>query len=411
MKSCKALLAKSQANPDMKNWFIKLLFCAVGAVAFSAHGLTIIPTFDSSITGDANVVAMTNAITAGIRVLQSNLLDNVTVKITFVADEGIGLGQSSTFGSEYSYADFLAALKSHAASANDTNALSRLPNSSTDPVVGGTNIHLTTAQARLLGLDTYNDTDSTISFKMSLMNFTRPPADVDKYDLAQVAEHEMDEVLGISSGLPITSVVWPVDLFRYTSNHVRTFTTGGPDNAYFSLNGTNLIARYNMSPEGDYGDWWSFYFPTNWSPVTGDTLNFGQVQDAFSGSGVAIDLGTAELTALDVVGWTVAAAATPSAPPQLNIVRSGVNQYTLSWSNSFSGFVLQERTNLNSGSWVSSTSGSTNPAVVISPDSKKFYRLFKSGGASLVAAPSVAPAAQRKVPLYQVTRVYRPQGR
>ena len=122
----------------MKSPLTRLL-AAVAAfcLATSAYGLTIIPTFDISITTNVNVVAITNAISAAIRVMQSNVVDNVTVNITFVSDENVGLGQSLTFGEDVAYSDFLTALKSHATSSRDNVAYGRLPNSLTDPVVGG----------------------------------------------------------------------------------------------------------------------------------------------------------------------------------------------------------------------------------------------------------------------------------
>jgi hypothetical protein len=384
----------------LKKTFLKFLsgiaVCSLGA---SAYGLTIIPTFDSSITSDPKSAAMQAAINAAIQVLQSNLVDNVTVNITFKSDESVGLGESSTFGGDYSYASFLAALQSHAASATDTNALSTLPNNATDPVIGGTQIHLTTAQARVLGLGSSTGTDSTIKLKMSLMNFTRPPADSSKYDLQQVTEHEVDEVLGISSGLPDTSEVWPVDLFRYTTNLARTFTTDG-DNAYFSPDGINLLARYNMDPGGDYGDFWSVNYPENWSPTTGVTLYYPQVQDAFSGPNVAIDIGVAELTTLDVVGWTLATT-TSTTPPNLQITRTGANQFTLSWTNTASGYTLQERNDLITGAWAASATGITNPAVLVSTGTQKFYRLFKAVTPAVVV--SQAAVSHQATPPLQLT--------
>ena len=378
---------------------------AAGSLALSAYGLIIIPTFDSSITSDPSAAAIEAAINGAIHVLQSNLVDNVTVNVTFVSDETVGLGQSSTFGNDVAYSAFLTALKSHAASARDTTALSKLPNSSTDPVIGGTQIHVTTAQARVLGLNTsYTGPDSTVSCKMSLMNFTRPPGDPNKYDLQQVLEHELDEVLGISSALPDTSEIWPVDLFRYTTNLVRTFTTSG-DDAYFSTDGANLIARYNMNSGGDYADWWSY--SSNWSPATGISLAYPQVQDAFSGPGNALDLGAAELAALDVVGWTLATAS--ATPPALMIVRSGANQFTLSWPNTASGYVLQERTDLNSGAWAFSTSGSANPAVLVSATSQKFYRLYKPAAVGKSPAQNGAVVSSPHGPLTITTRSLQPR--
>jgi len=314
----------------------------------------------------------------------------------------VGLGESSTYGFNVAYSDYVAALISHASSANDIIALGKLPAGPNDPVISGTQIHLTTAQARLLGLTSYSDIDSTISLKMSLMNFTRPPSDPNKYDLQQVAEHEMDEVLGISSHLPDTSYISPVDLFRYTTNLVRTFTTTG-DDAYFSIDGTNLLARYNMNSGGDYGDWWSYFYPTNWSPTTGNTLNSPQVQDAYSGPNVAIDIGKAELTALDVVGWTLA-----TVQPSLYIVRNNANQFTVSWTNTASGYVLQQRTNLLSGAWTFSATGSTNPAVLATATSQTFYRLYKPGSGSTQPAYNQVVTSAPPGPMTITTRRLQP---
>jgi hypothetical protein len=82
----------------------------------------------------------------------------------------------------------------------------------------------------------------------------------------------------------------PEDLFRFDSSGHRSFTAGG-DDAYFSIDGgATLLARFNQTSGGDYGDWWS----------TGshDT----EVQDAFATPGATPDPDI-ELTALDVIGY------------------------------------------------------------------------------------------------------------
>lgn len=370
---------------------LKLLsVIAACGLAMSACGLTIIPTFDASITNDVNGPAMVAAINAAIQIEQSNLLDSVTVKIHFTNDVSVSLGQSSSWGNDYDYLTFLTGLKASATSRNDTIGYGKLPNTSTDPLVGNNIIWLNKAPARLLGLTaTYGSDgfDSTISLNMSMMNFTRPPGDPNKYDLTQVTEHELNEVLGISSDLPDLSEISPIDLFRYTTNLDRTYTTNG-DDAYFSVDGTNLLARYNMNPGGDYADWWSYDY--NW--LAGQIGNFPQVQDAFGNPGDAFDNGSNELAALDVVGWTLASSVAPNVVPSLKIVRSGVNQYTLSWTNTATGYILQENTNLlTPATWIASATGATNPAVITSTSIQKFYRLYKP------ATP--APALARIAPL------------
>jgi hypothetical protein len=112
-----------------------------------------------------------------------------------------------------------------------------------------------------------------------------------KYNLMAVVSHEINEVLGLGSALPNppSGTIFPEDLFRYNSNGVRTFTTNG-ENAYFSIDGTNDLARFNQNSGGDYGDWWS----------TGALTP--QVQDAFGTSGAQPNLGV-EATGLDVIGY------------------------------------------------------------------------------------------------------------
>jgi hypothetical protein len=380
----------------MKKSLLKLLSgIAMLGVAVPAYSLTIVPTFDSSITNSPAAAAIEAAINAAALAFQTNYTDNLTVLINFVSDPTVDLGESTTWGTTFPYQQYIAALRSRATSHNDTNAISHLPNSSTDPVIGGNQINLNLTLARLTGLFTGygpDGFDSTISLNMTLMNLTRPPTNSNNYDLVSVVEHEVDEVLGTSSSLsggqPIPTTINPADLFRYTTNLVRTFTTNGPDNAYFSVDGTNLWARYNTEPDGDYGDWWSandiFWAPPGITP-------YPQVQDAFGDSGTVQDMGTNEMTLLDVVGYTPVLA-TPQTAPTLSIVRGGTGKVTLSWSTNASGFSLQERTNLLSGSWVASATGSTNPANITISPGQKFYRLFSS--AKPAAVPDTAALVQ-----------------
>jgi hypothetical protein len=371
-----------------KNLTKVLCAFAICAVATSAHCLTIVPTFDSSITNDPNGPAMEAAINAAITVFQTNYVDNLTVNIKFVSDPTVDLGQNQTWGNEYPYTGFLAALQATATTVNDANALSKLTNSTVDPILGGSSIYLTLAQARMLGLDTQtgpDGLDSTVSLNMTIVNLTRSFLVETNYDLQEVAEHEIDEVLGTASSLPDSTNITCMDLFRYDTNLNRSFTTNG-DNAYFSVDGTNLWARYNMDPDGDYGDWWSdnlvYWAPPGLTPHP-------QVQDAFAYPGVFHDLGTNELTALDVVGYTLAAAG--STAPTLSIVSRGAGQITVSWPNSRVIYSLEETTDLNSGVWVLSASGTANPATIQVTAAQKFYRLAQLGGVVAAARPADVP--------------------
>jgi hypothetical protein len=93
----------------------------------------------------------------------------------------------------------------------------------------------------------------------------------------------------------------------------------------------------------------------------------------------------------------------------LKIVNSGATKVTLSWSNNVSGFVLQERTNLTTGLWSNSTSGSTNPVVVTAAGTRKFYRLYKAATPSVAMVETAAVQPKRTNPLRLVTRVSLPQ--
>jgi len=141
--------------------------------------------------------------------------------------------------------------------------------------------------------------DGIIGLHTSEMNLSRNSIDPGKYDLLSVTEHEIDEVLGLSSALDLNSNdPLPEDFFRYTSSGSRTYTFNG-DNAYFSIDGTNLLARFSQDSAGDYGDWWT---AGSHAP---------QVQDAFLTAG-AIPQPKMELIALDVIGYNLTAAPQPT---------------------------------------------------------------------------------------------------
>src|SRR5258707_4069557 len=146
---------------------------------------------------------MMAAINAAIHVFHTNISDNFTVYVKYVSNPS-GLATSQTSRDTYSYSTYLAALKRRATSLNDTNAIRQLPNSATNPVTGGTQIWLTSALARLLGLNTNlgdNGFDSLITLNMKLMNFPLPPTFSTNYDLQAPVGHGNNEVLGTSSGL------------------------------------------------------------------------------------------------------------------------------------------------------------------------------------------------------------------
>ena len=129
------------------------------------------------------------------------------------------------------------------------------------------------------------------------MNLSRSgPQNPGKYDLLGVVMHEINEVLGTISGLP-GSQPFAMDLFRYDGSGNRSFTSSSAASAYFSINGTTLLAQYNQSGSGDFGDF-----------ISGGPLH---VQNAFATPGAQPNLDV-ELRMLDVVGFNFAETPEPT---------------------------------------------------------------------------------------------------
>ena len=276
--------------------------CAVSSLAAESRAnLSITPVFDSTINNDPNAASIKAAINQAINFYQSNITTPISVQITYAEMNG-GLGQSSTFVNSTSYTSYRAALASRATTSNDFSALASLPVQTNNPVNGTANITASLPAFRALGFNFSAGagvSDSTISINTSITNNTRTSIDPSKYDLIAVVEHEMDEVLGFGSQLDQGSTatsgdVGPEDLFRYSGNGVRSFTTSTSATAYLSVDGgkTSVVGLNQVGPVGgsDYGDW-----------ITSSTH---RVQDAFGTPGVISDFGPAEQTALDVIGYT-----------------------------------------------------------------------------------------------------------
>jgi hypothetical protein len=81
-----------------------------------------------------------------------------------------------------------------------------------------------------------------------------------------------------------------LDLFRYSGVGVRSFNTTLNNGAFLSIDGgTTSLTQFNTDGSGDYQDF----------------QGGNQVQNAFATAGTQPNLGTAELTGLDVIGYTV----------------------------------------------------------------------------------------------------------
>jgi hypothetical protein len=274
-----------------------LLTVAVPARA----NLVIQPTFGSSITSDPNAAAIEATINQAIAVYQNAFSDPITVTIMF-NEMSTGLGQSNTTLYKIAYQTFINALIADGKSASDAVALGLLPSSANNPVTGSTNINIKTADIRALGIagsfPPIGGFDGVIGLNTHITD-VGSPGTTGQYSLLATVEHEIDEVLGLGSDLGQAPGFFndPAveDLFRYNSTGGRSYTTNPSALAYFSIDGTTLLAQFdNQNDGGDWGDWQS-------NP-RGPGVP-AQVQDAFATAGAHPVLGAAELTALDVIGY------------------------------------------------------------------------------------------------------------
>jgi hypothetical protein len=282
------------------------------AFATSVRALVIIPVWDSTITSDPNAATIESTINMAIQFYEARFADPITVSIQF-EEMSDGLGESQYVYYNISYSDFLTNLQNDATTTNDAYALSFLPTGVNNPVTGDANINVHTANLKALGFSGFDSEypggiEGYVLLNTSIMNLSRTSIDPTKYDLLSVAEHEMDEVLALASDLPNTDDPFPQDLFRYTSAGARTFTTSG-DDAYFSLDGKNLLVQFNQQAGADYGDWWSHGAHTP------------RVQDAFATPAVTPNPNV-ELIALDVIGYDLIP---PPQPGIINMTLSGTN--------------------------------------------------------------------------------------
>ncbi len=286
----------------------------VGAIQPAYATLMIDPTFDSSITGLPGAAGIEGAIDAAIGTVEADISSphNITVSIDF-QNMNSGLGESTTGIYLPSYYQYYNAFKAVATQPDQLTALASLgaaPTGSTSPspVDGIDTVAITSAEGRNLGFDTPAAVEVDGSFFDSQIglntSITFPPNadDGSTYGLEAVANHEIDEALGIGgtgSFIGYSGVVGDLDLYRYSAPGARSFSTTdtGSPYAYFSIDGGNTVLSYfNETAGADYGDWYSNPIPMGFGP---------QVQDAFGYPGTNPMLGPNELTAFNAIGYDV----------------------------------------------------------------------------------------------------------
>lgn len=276
------------------------LATALGALlvnAATAQAMTIVLTFDSTVTSNPNSAAIQSACTYAANLLASHYTNAITVRIKVVAQAG-----TSTFGSStsfiqgfYSYAQVKGFLAAAATTPDDTTAVASL--GATDPTGGG-NFALNFALAKALGQRPASDaaSDGTFTFGAG-HSFTFDPNNrgvAGKFDFIGLAAHEFSEIMGRISGLNRSPnfLYVPHDLFRYTAAGVRNLSGTPPTNVYFSPNGGAAALRF-YSNQIDLDDWDS---------ATPDSFN------QFASSGVVHPVSVTDFRVMDVIGYALAPA-------------------------------------------------------------------------------------------------------
>ena len=299
---------------------------AIGATVAPAQALVITPTFNGMTAAEQAVV------NAAISFYDSAFSDPITVDIEFHRMfSGLGANVSAVYSVDYS------AYRSHliadATTGTDNAAIAAsVTPGATDPVHGQSRLSIKPALGRAVGFATPGVSLTASGF----CNFTGDGCvgintdittlNCGVYSMLAVVEHEIDEVLGLGSGLLSNGSIFlnqamPEDLFRYAGAGVRSFATnscsGTVPTAYFTLDGgtTNLRGFNNCNNGGDYGDW------AAGTPAL--------VQDAFATPHATPSLTTAspEALALDAIGYdltTTSASASAPEPASMALLLSGL---------------------------------------------------------------------------------------
>jgi len=284
-------------------WLVLTLLISFG-LASPVRALTINVTYDSSVTSLANAAQVETAFATAAQTIQNLYTNPITANITvywgatgpFTGGISLGASQTQLLGSPaFAYPDLTNALRTARTTAADSNSVASLPPS--DPTGGGPWL-VPTAEAKVLGVLGLSPNDPGLDGDVGFasdVSYTFDPnnrAVSGEYDFIGVAEHEISEVLGriyaLNSGI---SGYVPYDLFRFTSSGVRSLNVSD-SGVYFSVNdGVTSLKAFNPNNGGDVQDWQSS------SPA--------DAYDAFLGTGQKGLLSSADLTALDILGYNL----------------------------------------------------------------------------------------------------------
>lgn len=247
------------------------------AATITGSGLVIIPTFDSSITGNPNSAAIQLVINQAIAIYQSLFRDPITVRILFrysnrnpdgslIPSGPIACASADDSGT--SWDAYISALRADAKTGNDATANASLP-----PSALSSQILFTTANGRALGFNTPGTMDATgnsgpgtfdgiVTLNSNKpFSFSRPPS-ASSFDALHLTQAGIAVVLGPLSSLDVEgNDLLPQDLFSWAAPGNRNLTSNG--SRYFSISGgnTNIVDFNQNSSIGSFSLWRSTSCP------------------------------------------------------------------------------------------------------------------------------------------------------
>jgi hypothetical protein len=272
----------------------------VAAYPNSAHSLLIQTTYDASVLMRPDSADIKNAFSAATAVYSSLISNPVTVNVqvswgtvgpSSMPSNSVAAAVVPLYG-YFSPSQVQSWLAKSASSAADLSTISTLSNPAT-----GTRFAIPKAEAKALGIVGGNATgvDGYIGFASSV-NFDYLPANgisPGSFDFTSLALHELAEVLGRVSGLKssVPTYATPFDFFRCSGSQKSFSYTLS---ANFSIDGcSTAVEAFNNQGSADRADW-------------AGTNNPFDLQNAFISSGRQYSLSSADMIALDVLGWRLA---------------------------------------------------------------------------------------------------------
>lgn len=330
------------------------LACVLGLTfwAPAAPALTIVLTPTSPLTA-----LQSSALQAAAQYWEARLTDPVTVffHVSFgdLGNQVLASTRSDTVTLDYS--TVRSALVADATSATDATAVSSLqpgpslsfiatrPDLGThldaDGSVNNRYLQVTTANAKALGQSTVNDAsspDAHITFANAYAGsfaYTRVNGHVPagQTDFITLAQHEMGHALGFVSGVDsidfcvdhaaqcgttggFENAPWymPLDLYRYSAPGRLDVSVG--TTAYFSVDGGQNFIKYFATGEA-HG---------NGAQASHFDVGSGTLMSPYLAPGDSVNASTADLMALDAIGWNLAAPVPEPGRPGLLLAGLGL---------------------------------------------------------------------------------------